>query len=490
MSLNCYQRFHETARRQPDSPAIFGPRPDAVLSYRALDESIQSIARELRAAGVGPGTCVGLHYPSSTDYIIYTYAIWHCGACVVPVSVELTAYEKAEVCRCIAIDYVLTSARGGGRLAGFAAGETTRLKTGAVLISSHEKREHPTGFDPSNCAFIRFTSGTTGSSKGVVLSHDTIDARIRAANDVLDIGCRDRVLWVLSMSYHFTVSIVSYLTFGAAIVLPENHFAVAIGTAIERTNSTVLYASPTHYALLADSPHPSSLASLRLAVSTTSSLDQRTAQIFAERFGRPIGQALGVIEVGLPCIHTSPSIDRWDSVGRAIPACSLQLEDVGLGDKSREILLKGPGMLDAYYEPFQPRNEIMRDGWFRTGDIGWRDEGEYLFLRGRSKNVINVMGMKFFPEEVERVLASHPDVKAVLVRRGPTTRRGEQVLAQVVAKDRSASTELANRLRDYCKERLASYKVPEQIEFVDALPKTASGKILHRSSYRPNLLTA
>jgi acyl-coenzyme A synthetase/AMP-(fatty) acid ligase len=284
------------------------------------------------------------------------------------------------------------------------------------------------------------------------------------------------------MSYHFTVSIVAYLTFGATIVLPENHFAAAITGSILRTNSTVLYASPMHYALLADFEQATLLPSLRLAISTTSSLDRRTAVLFAERFGRPIAQALGIIEVGLPCIHTDATTDRWNSVGRVLPAYALRLEDVGLGSDLKEIVLRGPGLLDAYYRPFRTRSAIICDGWFDTGDVGFQDEDGYLVLKGRSKDVINVMGMKFFPQEVEAVLASHPGVEQASVFGGPEKRRGEQVLARVVTKDGCYRPELEHQLRQFCKTRLAAYKVPEQIEFVQALPKTASGKILRRAS--------
>src|SRR6185369_16982242 len=130
------------------------------------------------------------------------------------------------------------------------------------------------------------------------------------------------------------------------------------------------------------------------------------------------------------------------------------------------------GLLDAYYRPFRTRSEIMPDGWFHTGDVGYRDVDGYLFLNGRSKDVINVMGMKFFPQEVEGVLASHPGVKEASVFGRPESRCGEQVLARVVTKDGCYLPELEQQLRQSCKARLASYKVPEQIEFVQALPKT------------------
>ena len=170
-----------------------------------------------------------------------------------------------------------------------------------------------------------------------------------------------------------------------------------------------------------------------------------------------------------------------EAVGRVLPAYRLRLDDVGLGPELRETAFSGPGFLDAYYEPWRPRAEIMPDGWFRTGDIGTLDDAGCLFLRGRKKDVINVMGMKFFPQEVEAVLMAHPWVEGACVFAEPDGRLGEAACARVVVKANVRSSRPADALRDYCHERLADYKVPQRIEFVEALPRTASGKILHRN---------
>jgi long-chain acyl-CoA synthetase len=475
---NLDEIFRQTTQRQPSHAAILGPRGGASLSYGELNAAIESAATRLRAAGVRPGDCVGLHHPSNAQYIIITYAVWRLGGCVVPVPPELAEQEKAEVCRCLALDHVITGNSPADFLDAFRCGQPHDLQ-GATLVPVQSPRQHPPGFRDVNAAFIRFTSGTTGKSKGVVLSHVTIAERIAGANAALELGPADRVLWVLSMSYHFTVSIVAYLTYGATIVLPANHFAAAIVSAIAEHQATLLYASPLHYALLADYPEAAPLPSLRLAVSTTSSLDERVATEFARRCGRPISQALGIIECGLPCIHTDATGERWASIGRVRPPYELELADCGLGDDLREVRLRGPGFLDAYYEPWQTRDQIAPGGWFSTGDVGRVDGDGYLFLGGRTKDVISVMGMKFFPHEVERVLAAHPHVRAASVYATRDPRWGERAAARVVPAA-NAPADLEQQLRQYCRERLATYKVPEPIELVAELPKTASGKILHR----------
>jgi long-chain acyl-CoA synthetase len=476
-----YQRLHETAVFQPHHLAIVGPVEEATWSYRALDEAICRVGERLAAAGVGPGACVGLHYASGREYIVHTYAIWRTGGCVVPIPTELAATEKSEVCQRLALDYVISKGPAPHFVEPFQRGGPIPLDKDLLLPVS-SPRQHPPGFGEVNAAFIRFTSGTTGASKGVVLSHESVDERIRAANEALAIGPDDRVLWLLSMSYHFTVSIVAYLTFGATIVLPANHFAAGILAAIQQHHATLLYASPTHYGLLADYPQPAPLETLRLAVSTTSSLGQDVAARFAARYGRSISQALGIIEVGLPCIDVQPSPEHWGSVGRVLPPYRLRLDDIGLGAEHRGILLAGPGFLDAYYDPWLPRRKILEDGWFRTGDVGSVDADGNLHLRGRASDVINVMGMKFFPDEVERVLAAHPLVQAASVFGCRDDRYGETVRARLVTSGAADTAALESELRQLCRRHLAVYKAPQQFEFVAALPRTASGKILHRAS--------
>jgi len=164
-----------------------------------------------------------------------------------------------------------------------------------------------------------------------------------------------------------------------------------------------------------------------------------------------------------------------------LPAYELRMDDVGFGPDMKEIFFRGPGMLDAYYQPWRTRPDILRDGWFATHDVGKLDDDGCLFLRGRSKEVISVMGMKFFPQEVESVLAQHPSVKEAAVFGVPHDRTGEAARARVVLEP-GADAEAAEReLRQHCAAHLATYKVPEKIEFVNALPRTASGKVLHRA---------
>jgi long-chain acyl-CoA synthetase len=480
MSLNLDTVFQETARQQPRHAAIVGSRAAERLSYRELDQAIARAARELRRSGLRSGDCVGLHFPSGRDYIIFTYAIWRNGGSVVPIPIELRPAEKHEIARKISLDLVLSQSRNLSDVAPLIAASPVQLGDNGWAGRALKLRDPPGPLARMNPAFIRFTSGTTADSKGVVLSHETINDRILAANQAIAAGPQDRIVWVLSMAYHFAVSIVSYLSFGATIVLPGNVFAPAILAAARERSATIIYASPTHFQWLADCDEAGRISALRLAISTTAPLDRATAESFQNRFGLPLTQALGIIEVGLPFINIDFAATKPESVGRVLPAYELQLKDVGLGPNRREITLRGHGILDAYYDPFQPREEILADGWFATGDIGELDADGCLFLRGRAKELISVMGLKFFPQEVEAVLLAHPSVQQASVFGQIDERFGQVPCARVVTSD-TAGGGLERQLLAHCRQRVAEYKVPRRIEFVRAIPTTASGKIVRRT---------
>jgi len=476
--MNMYTRFCDTVRRQPHHPAILGPRANQSLSYVQLYDVIERVGSQLQRAGVRPGDCVGLHYGSGATYIIFNYAIWRCGATVVPIPMELSADEKQQILREIAIRYVITSPLHSAFLDIFRSGEAEPISDSAAIVPTSGRRDHPIEFRLLNSAFIRFTSGTTAKAKGVVLSHETIYQRIEAANDVLNLGPQDRVTWLLSMSYHFTVSIVAYLTYGSTIVLPLNHFAEEVLGSTIKQCSTVIYGSPLQYAWMADSKQATPLTNVRLVISTTTALDEKIASAFARKFRLPLTQALGIIEIGLPCINVDFANDRPLGVGRVLPAYELRLGDQGLGQQLFEICFRGPGMLDAYYNPWQPRDAILRDGWFHTGDAGRLDRDGCLLIHGRIKDVIDVAGMKFFPQEVEAVLKAHPQIVDACVFAARDERLGEVPHARVVVRPGrdSSATELTN----YCLDHLTHFKVPRCFEFVDALEQTASGKTIHR----------
>jgi long-chain acyl-CoA synthetase len=336
---------------------------------------------------------------------------------------------------------------------------------------------------PSDCAamnpaFIRFSSGTTGDSKGVLLSHESILARTAAADRGLRMRPGDVVIWVLSMTFHFVVTILLFLRRGATIVLCSHaSFPESFTEALARHRATLLYASPFHYHVLAHSAavRPEALAAVRLAVSTAMKLAPDVAAAFAAKFGFPLCEAYGIIEVGLPFIAEAGAAHADGSVGKALPDYELRIFNPD-GDGAGEIGIRGPGMFDAYVSPWQPREQVLREGWFMTGDVGRLDGDGRLFIVGRTKHVINFAGMKIFPYEVEAVLDGHPAVRESLVYGLPHPQYGQLPAATIVPRDPAAPPEPAE-LRRFCYARLAPYKVPKEFVMAQALERTTSGKL-------------
>lgn len=249
--------------------------------------------------------------------------------------------------------------------------------------------------------------------------------------------------------------------------------------ATQRWKGTVLYAAPFQLGMLARDKSETRLDSVRLAVSTTCALPEDVAKDFLQRFDRPLCQALGIIELGLVSLNTGDPIGRWNSVGRPISdhrVLILNPDEHGVGD----VAISGPGFFDAYATPWVPCDQAIPGGWFTTGDIGRMDAEGYLFLLSRKTAVINLAGRKVFPEEIEAVLNRHPLVRESRVFGRLHPHLGEVVEAELVLAE--PGTDLAP-LREFCRDHLASYKIPSRLNVVTSLPRTAStGKILRAAA--------
>jgi len=448
------------------------------ISYRELLDAAEIMSSRLKKHGIKPGDRIALLCNDSIDYIIISLAILAAKAAVVPVSSSLSWDETDAVLKRIDVNSLIfdkpsySIADSKLFFSGFGGNKEF------FLYCRKAENEVPAEYYSSNPAFIRFSSGTTGASKGVVLSHESIIERTDAADRALCMTSNDVVIWVLSMSYHFVVTILLFLRRASTIVLCGNEFPESFIENLKSLQGTFTYASPFHYHLLSNSGGiPSDLFSgVRIAISTAMKLPQSTAGEFRNKFGLELSEAYGIIEVGLPFINLSGNPSKRGSAGKVLPDYDIKIENRdknGVG----ELHVKGKGMFDAYFSPWQSRKDAINDGWFNTGDLGKVDDDGFLFISGRDKNVINFAGMKIFPEEVEFVLNRHPAVKESLVYGVSHPRYGELPCANIVFKEETSPDFDTNEIRRFCYPLLASYKVPKEINPVKMLEKTASGKI-------------
>lgn len=462
--MNLTELLNHAASRWPQKSAFI--EGDKAISYSELAEQAADIATKLADLKLPEGCRIGLRFPNSIAYVALTFALWRLRAVVVPIPTECAEEEVSTIAEAMQLEGILTP-RSPGQGAPIASECCfTRLRKGP-----------PPDHLGLDLAFIRFTSGTTSARKGVALCHETVMARVNAANRAFRVNAEDTVIWCLPMSHHFLITIVLYLSRGATVVLTKMLVARAYLETVNRHRGTVLYAAPFHYGLLARDTSGQGLDSVRLAVSTTCALTRDVALAFAGRFGRPLSQALGIIEVGLVSLNVVDTADRWDSVGRPLEDFRVRIlspDESGCG----EVAVRGPGMFDAYVAPWVPREQALEDGWFRTGDIGRLDGDGRLFLAGRKTSVINLAGRKVFPEEIEAVLNRHPAVRDSRVYGRAHPHLGEVVEAEVVLGEPQPTPAA---LLGYCRANLASYEIPAQFHVVGAVRRTAdTGKIIRK----------
>ncbi|MGH8509542.1 MAG: class I adenylate-forming enzyme family protein [Gammaproteobacteria bacterium] len=464
------------AASDPARPALF--HSSATETYGELLARADAIAAWLRPLLRGPAPRVALMCPNGPDYVALALGILRAGACLVPVAGELALPERTAQLALTAPQMML-AAGPEPWLPGPGASESIAgidFAWCALTTMAAFPEDRLAALNP---AFVRFSSGTTGDSKGVVLGHEALLARVRSANRRLEITPADRVLWTLPMAHHFAVSIVLYLIEGAGMVLEDSHLAGDLLSAARAHGATVFYGSPFHLALLAAEDSGRAWPTLRLAVSTAFALPEATATAFQQRYGVWPAQGFGIIEAGLPLLNTGAAQVKPLSIGRP-DDCALRLRDEGGAEVAPgaigELWLRGPGMFDAYLAPWCERAEATNDGWFATGDLASQDQDGDVFLRGRRKSVINFGGIKFFPEEVEAVLDTHPAVRESRVSGEPHERWGAVAVAEIVARD-PIEPPPAAALVKYGRERLAGYKVPVRFRMVAELPRTASGKL-------------
>jgi long-chain acyl-CoA synthetase len=484
--MNLAEILFTTAARHSPRRAITDVRSGRSVSYGQLAREAERVAAFLKAEGVEPGQRIGLLAPNDLTYLPAAFGLLAAGACFVPLASNLTPTEIAEIIREVQLNGCLSwpkaaplpSAPGhadaSARRAVVKGGECD----GYAFQWIDRGAEAPTEFAKLNAAFIRFTSGTTARSKGVVLSHEATAARVEASDRVLKFSEEDRILWVLPLAYHFAVTITAYVRAGSHVLLCSDTLPKAIVDGARRLRASVLYAAPLHFERMANLGPSERLSSIRVTLSTAAPISTAVMERFESVYGVPVGQAYGIIEAGLPCINLGTEGLPPASVGRPVPGYAVAVfSDEGTrlpAETLGEIAVRGDGLFSAYYSPWRLREQVENEGWFLTGDLGFLDRSGALHLKGRKKALILVAGLKFFPEEVEDCINQFPGIKESRVFSRPHERMGEVPCAEIVVEPAGCDLDA---LRTHCARELSSYKVPLEFTLVDAVPRTPSGKI-------------
>ncbi len=474
--LPVYEILREAAQKWPGNPAVYDNH--GVISFQQLFTETEELRQQLIRLGIKEGMGIGVMAGNGRNFIIGIFAAVGCGAAVMPMSPQLKKAEIDDILQDAKLHAVIDDRSSIQPLDTI---ETViPMEQGSFRFAFTNIHES-VAFAPfvHQPAFIRFTSGTTGKSKGVIVSHQSVLERIDGANKGLELGPSDTVIWVLPMAYHFIVSVILYVKFGAAIAIAKDFLAKNI---IEITNlhkGTLLYASPVQIRLLANDAGTEQMHSLKKVISTSAAISLDVCLAFTKRFNLDVSQAYGIIESGLPILNFKKSAEHPEAVGYALPGYTVDILDENnnpLPDGSIGNLgIKGPGMFDAYLLPPTLRKDVLQNGYFLTADYASKTADGLIKVEGRSKSVINVSGLKVFPEEVEAVLEMIPEIKQARISSSPHPLLGQIIEGEIVLHE-GATIDLEDVIT-YCKKRLSSFKAPQKLKIVDSLPMTSSGKL-------------
>lgn len=474
--LLAYSALINAAKNWPHAPAVYDEYGS--LSFQELLEETEQLKQRLQTLGITEGMGVGVMSRNSRNFITAIFAVIGCGATVMPMSHQLKKNEIDAVLKEAGLHAILDDYHGVKpldqntvdlpmKMDAFRFGFTAVPKQ--TIFAAHVS--HP--------AFIRFTSGTTGKSKGVIISHQSAIERVEAANKILQLGPGNTVIWVLPMAYHFVVSILLYVRFGAAIAITKDFLPKNIIDITNKHQGSLLYASPMQIRLLSSDTGHEMMPSLKMIISTSAAISIDICKAFKKRFNKDVSQAYGIIEIGLPMINYVKSAEHPEAVGFALPDYDVEILDNEYHPlppgSIGHLAIKGPGMFDAYLTPPTLRQDVLKKGYFLTADYATKTADGLVKVEGREKSMINVSGNKVFPEEVEGLLETIPEIKLARITGVPHPLMGQIIQAEVVLVEGKKIN--IEEVLTYCRKRLSTYKVPQRLKIVDSLPMTGSGKL-------------
>lgn len=461
------------ASRWGDRPACIDSR--GTCSFQQLLDDSLAVSKALTALQITPLTIVGISATKASDFIPSLFGVLASGAVAMPIAPELSDSEQQRLIRETGILWRIVAQ----------SGEPKHAISGTSLsvypVPSSAPLPHFATLFP-DAAIIRHTSGTTGPSRGAVLSHRAIEERTLTSQQLLGVQEGDIVLSPLSISYHFIASALTFIRSGATILDAAHLTAAQMFSSAKTHRASMIYASPDTYRELSATPEAHALPHLRRAVSSSASLQRRTALAFSSRFKVPITQALGIIEVGLPLWNERTSDDSCSLGSCAPPFKARVINEFGsdvLAGEIGELLLTGPGLFSGYISSDPDQSYRHTERWFHTGDAVWVEPDGTFTYRGRKSSALTLGGQTVFPEQIENAIRECADISQVRVRIATTGNEQAKLVAEVVPKEQSSNG--CEDIQAVCREHLAAHLLPSEWRIVDHIPLTGSGKIVRHN---------
>lgn len=502
------EMLQETAKNYPDNNALsfFGRK----LTYRELNGAVTGFAAALQSNGVQKGDRVAIMLPNCPQYVISYYGILSTGGIVTQINPMLVERELDHILNdsgtetIIVLDALYQKVKN--------VQPNTNLKKVIVVslqpseqnfgadytfesfMASAKQPFTPVELEPEHdIAILQYTGGTTGRSKGAMLTHRNILANVLQSyeffKDEMNVG-QEKCLTVIPLFHVFGMTScmnLSIYTAAESVMLPRFDLEEVLNT-IKQEQPSIFPGVPTMYVAITNHPNAEQygIDSIRTCNSGSAPMPVELMKEFEGKTGSKILEGYGLSEAS-PTTHCNPHFaDRKPgSVGIGFPSTDYKIVDLADGENEvpvgelGEIIIKGPQVMKGYWNLPEETAMTLRNGWLHTGDIGRVDEQGYLYIVDRKKDMIIASGYNIYPRDVEEVLYEHPAVQEAVVIGVPDPYRGETVKAVIVQKAGKSATE--EEIIKYCRENMAAYRVPSIVEFREELPKTAVGKILRRA---------
>ncbi|MDF9409771.1 long-chain fatty acid--CoA ligase [Pelotomaculum isophthalicicum JI] len=494
--INVADLITVNANRYPDCNAVICGDDGRELTWVEFDRMVNRFSNGLIEMGINKGDRVGIYLPNGPEWLIAFFGTMRIGAIALPFNI---LYKTGE------ISYILNNAR--AKLVVGAAREVKQnilnilddipsVKNivtlgepveGAVdfcsVISKNSDILEKLDCAEDDVAAMLYTSGTTGRPKGVMLSHKNFMTKAALNSDALLLNEQDLFMTATPYCHIFiTVTLLGPFYTGAAVLSMSRFNPEKALELLARYRVTHFAGVPTMYIYMMNfySPEKYDLSAWRYKQTAGYSMPPGLFNKIERTFGPGLCEYYGSTETSATVTYNRLGHSKTGSIGLAAPGYSLKVADEDGNElpagEVGEILVKGPGIFKGYWEMPEATEEAFKDGYFRTGDLGYRDEDGYFYIVDRKKDLILCGGYNVYPREVEGIIYQHPKILECAVLGKDDPDRGEVPEAYVVLRRGEILTE--EELISFCKQRMASYKVPRFIYFIKEMPKNSTGKIM------------
>jgi long-chain acyl-CoA synthetase len=496
MGMNLASTVIESASRSPDAPAV--RLGEVELSYRELDERSARLATLLRESGVEPGDRVGVMLPNVPEFPVAYYGVLRAGAIVVPMNVllkrrEIAFYLEDSGAKLLLAWHGFAEEAAAGAAEAGAEPVEVEPEAFAATLDGHEPSREIAEAGDDDTAVILYTSGTTGRPKGAELTHANLARNAEVSSrTTCEIAAGDVVLGALPLFHSFgqTVAMNASLRVGACLTLvPRFDPGEALAT-MQRDRVTHFYGVPTMFGALLHHPERERFdtSALRTCITGGASMPVEVLHGFEDAFGAVVLEGYGLSETSPVACSNHPDRERKPgSIGTPIEGVEMRVvdeneEEVVQGEVG-EVVIRGHNVMKGYWQRPGATEEAMRGGWFHSGDMARVDGDGCFYIVDRKKDLIIRGGYNVYPREVEEVLYEHPKIREAAVVGIPHDEWGEEIGAAIVLREGEQLS--PEEVSAYVKERIAAYKYPRLVWFLDELPKGPTGKILKREIEAP-----